>query len=79
MKAVTDIEPGEEITISYVNSLLDRKSRQEALKALYDFDCTCSRCELERVGFDSYARFREMSSPEYLMGPSLPASFEEFY
>jgi len=78
VKAVRDIEPDEEITISYVNSLLDRKSRQEALKELYDFDYSCSSCKLEAEGFDSFAKFREMSSPEALMGPSLPASFEDF-
>lgn len=44
--AIRNIEPGEEITIAYVDSLLGRIGRQQALKKDYDFSCTCKLCSL---------------------------------
>lgn len=42
--AIRDISIGEEITISYVSSTLDRHQRQSALKG-YGFVCGCPACD----------------------------------
>ncbi|KAK4038072.1 RmlC-like cupin domain-containing protein [Parachaetomium inaequale] len=39
-----DIEPGEEITISYSAAGLTSKERQESLEQIWGFDCRCSLC-----------------------------------
>lgn len=48
LHASRPIEAGEEITLSYVNSLLPKKMRHELLdNDSWEFKCNCSRCELE--------------------------------
>lgn len=48
LHASRPIEAGEEVTLAYVNTLLPKQMRQELLdKDLWDFKCSCSRCELE--------------------------------
>ncbi|KAG2234309.1 hypothetical protein BDF21DRAFT_406579 [Thamnidium elegans] len=42
--AIEDIEPGQEVTISYVDSAHSRTYRQKALRDKYFFDCQCVRC-----------------------------------
>ncbi|GAA5815222.1 hypothetical protein MFLAVUS_008728 [Mucor flavus] len=42
--AIEDIEPGREVTISYVDSAHSRTYRQKALLDKYFFDCQCVRC-----------------------------------
>jgi hypothetical protein len=42
--ASRDVNLGEELTHSYVELVCRTISRQEKLKALYGFDCDCSRC-----------------------------------
>ncbi|RFU26743.1 hypothetical protein B7463_g9598, partial [Scytalidium lignicola] len=41
------IEPGEEITLTYINLLQTYASRQANLKEHWGFECTCSLCSLE--------------------------------
>ncbi|KAG9229945.1 putative N-lysine methyltransferase SMYD2 [Amylocarpus encephaloides] len=38
------INPGEEITITYINLLQSGTERQEILKMMWGFDCTCELC-----------------------------------
>ncbi|XP_053670061.1 histone-lysine N-trimethyltransferase SMYD5 [Anopheles nili] len=48
LKATRDIEPGEEISISYLdecNLERSRHSRQKALREYYLFICQCEKCE----------------------------------
>lgn len=44
--AVRDIKPGEELTISYVDSLSSRQVRQDRAKRNWGFGCTCNHCSL---------------------------------
>ncbi|KAG5933334.1 hypothetical protein E4U60_004532 [Claviceps pazoutovae] len=46
--AMRDIQPGEEITISYVFSLKSRETRQKQLKDSFDFTCSCRLCSLPK-------------------------------
>lgn len=51
MKAVTDIQPGEEICISYLDECSLQRSRHSRRKELlenYLFNCECSLCELQK-------------------------------
>jgi len=45
VRAVRRIEPGEEISISYIDALENRQTRGEKLKDTYYFDCNCERCD----------------------------------
>ncbi|KAH4926535.1 hypothetical protein HBI23_155750 [Parastagonospora nodorum] len=42
--ALRDIQPGEEITITYIDNEKDRKTRNTRLKKNWGFDCGCSAC-----------------------------------
>ncbi|KAM7202988.1 SET domain containing protein [Naviculisporaceae sp. PSN 640] len=42
--AVSDIYPGEELSVSYVDVLHPRETRKKLLKATWGFDCSCERC-----------------------------------
>ena len=44
--ALRDINKGEEITITYIVALKNRKARREALQAKFDFECLCPLCSL---------------------------------
>jgi hypothetical protein len=44
--ALRDIEEGEEITITYLGVLNNRRTRQEALREKFKFNCTCHLCSL---------------------------------
>jgi hypothetical protein len=44
--ALRDINKGEEITITYIVVLRDRKARREALQAKFHFECLCPLCSL---------------------------------
>jgi hypothetical protein len=67
--AVTDIQPGEELTISYVDLFGTRQSRQERISKAWGFSCTCTHCtmQLERV-VDSDKRLSEIESIERELG-----------
>lgn len=42
------IQPGEELTISYVNMKMPRDERRQALREGYGFWCACGRCVREK-------------------------------
>lgn len=42
--AISDIKKGEEVTINYIDLLLNREYRKKLLKQAYLFDCKCKRC-----------------------------------
>ncbi|WZH50421.1 SET domain-containing protein [Fusarium acuminatum] len=44
--ALRDIDDGEEITITYVGVLNNRRTRQEALRKKFKFTCSCGLCSL---------------------------------
>ncbi|XP_061351925.1 histone-lysine N-methyltransferase ATXR4 [Gastrolobium bilobum] len=44
LKALRDIEEGEELRICYIDASLDRDARQELLFGGFGFQCNCSRC-----------------------------------
>ncbi|KAK8056144.1 SET domain-containing protein 5 [Apiospora rasikravindrae] len=44
--AVRDIQPGEELTISYLDSFRVRSVRQARARASWGFSCGCSQCSL---------------------------------
>ncbi|KAI9228732.1 MAG: hypothetical protein DHS80DRAFT_30551 [Piptocephalis tieghemiana] len=44
VRIMEDLEPGEEVTLSYVDPCLDRLERREALESRYHFVCQCPRC-----------------------------------
>ncbi|KAL7935401.1 SET domain-containing protein, partial [Trichoderma chlorosporum] len=44
--AITDITPGTEITITYIDPHMPREKRLEKLSYLWGFDCSCSLCSL---------------------------------
>ncbi|XP_022049275.2 histone-lysine N-methyltransferase SMYD3 [Acanthochromis polyacanthus] len=45
LRAVQNISPGEELTISYIESLLPTEDRQRQLEDQYHFTCHCQRCD----------------------------------
>ena len=47
--AVRDIDKGEEITLKYVNATKSCRERNAKLKHVYNFECNCRLCELERA------------------------------
>lgn len=42
--AIRKIEPGEEITISYCNSVLLKVERRRLMRMYYNFECNCPAC-----------------------------------
>ena len=44
IKATRDIEKDEEVTISYVDLLMNVKERRESIRGQYGFECRCKRC-----------------------------------
>ncbi|KAI1744075.1 SET domain-containing protein [Xylaria scruposa] len=51
--AVRDIEPGEELTISYLDALQVRSVRQERTRSSLGFSCGCSHCTLSKKESDA--------------------------
>ncbi|XP_067124318.1 histone-lysine N-trimethyltransferase SMYD5-like [Centruroides vittatus] len=50
MEAIRDIEPGEEILVSYLDECMRNRSRHSRIKLLrenYLFTCTCPKCEAQ--------------------------------
>ncbi|KAF4778141.1 hypothetical protein HER10_EVM0000420 [Colletotrichum scovillei] len=47
--AIKDIQPGEELTISYVDSLSSRAVRQDRAQRNWGFGCTCQQCSLSEA------------------------------
>lgn len=46
MHAITDITPGTEITITYIDPHMPRQKRLKKLSSLWGFNCSCSLCSL---------------------------------
>lgn len=44
--AITDIAPGTEITITYIDPHMPRQKRLKRLSSLWGFNCSCSLCSL---------------------------------
>ncbi|EHK17407.1 uncharacterized protein TRIVIDRAFT_42740 [Trichoderma virens Gv29-8] len=44
--AITDITPGTEITITYIDPHMPRQKRLKKLSSLWGFNCSCSLCSL---------------------------------
>lgn len=44
VKALENIQPGDEITLAYVDVAHARPQRKQSLKEKYFFDCNCGRC-----------------------------------
>ncbi|TEA14144.1 SET domain-containing protein 5 [Colletotrichum sidae] len=64
--AVRDINPGEELTISYVDSLSARHVRQDRAKRNWGFGCSCDQCSLpEPLVRDSDNRLWKMWELEH--------------
>ncbi|GAB1310619.1 SET domain-containing protein 5 [Madurella fahalii] len=62
--AVRDIQPGEELTISYIYGQAVKSERQTQLKA-WGFDCSCSQCTLSSLeSAASDARIRQIKELE---------------
>jgi hypothetical protein len=47
--AARDIAPGEEITLSYINSLMIRSLRMARLRKNWGFECSCPVCSLDEA------------------------------
>ena len=55
---VRNIEPGEELTISYTDfGIQDVSSRKLQLNTEYYFDCVCQRCEEEEKSYDPRIKY----------------------
>jgi len=51
VRALVDIEPGEELCVSYLNLYMPRAERQEELTPRYGFQCGCPACSLTGDAF----------------------------
>ncbi|KAI0139784.1 hypothetical protein BJ166DRAFT_473400 [Pestalotiopsis sp. NC0098] len=66
--AIRDIKPGEELTISYLDSFRARDVRQQRAHASWGFACTCSQCSLSKDEADeSDARLFSIYKVENLL------------
>ncbi|KAL2752243.1 hypothetical protein ACRALDRAFT_1066285 [Sodiomyces alcalophilus JCM 7366] len=62
---VRDVAPGEELTISYLDSLAPRAERQLRARGAWGFECTCAQCSLaEDAAGASDRRLAEMAELE---------------
>ncbi|KAL7793120.1 hypothetical protein V8C37DRAFT_113266 [Trichoderma ceciliae] len=63
--AITDITPGTEITITYINPHMQRLQRLQKLSSIWGFDCSCSLCslhpELARASDERLAQITALS------------------
>lgn len=47
--ALRDIQPGEELTISYIDETLDVEDRQFRLRNYWGFTCQCEKCKRDML------------------------------
>ncbi|ELR58064.1 SET and MYND domain-containing protein 3, partial [Bos mutus] len=47
LRAVRDVEAGEELTICYLDMLMTSEERRKQLRGQYCFDCDCFRCQTQ--------------------------------
>ncbi|EXL42834.1 hypothetical protein FOCG_15277 [Fusarium oxysporum f. sp. radicis-lycopersici 26381] len=64
--ALRDIDKGEEITITYVGILNNRRTRQEALRKKFKFTCSYPEARDARIGRDGLVRI--LSDPKRVLG-----------
>ncbi|KAL2158713.1 hypothetical protein VTH06DRAFT_4195 [Thermothelomyces fergusii] len=57
--AFRDIEPGEEISMSYVPLEMHMGERREYLKNNWEFDCACSLCRSPQEDIDNTTKWRD--------------------
>ncbi|KAK1756153.1 hypothetical protein QBC47DRAFT_299226 [Echria macrotheca] len=50
--ATRDIQPGEELTLSYINTVMTRNERLRKLNHNWGFQCACSACTQEKARAD---------------------------
>ncbi|KAJ1817938.1 hypothetical protein LPJ75_001581, partial [Coemansia sp. RSA 2598] len=82
VRALDDIEEGQEISISYVDGLRPRSERQATLQAVYFFDCKCPRCavsESDRMRIDAMMDRKPENDEkaQQMMPHGLPTDFAQ--
>lgn len=76
--AVRDIEPGEEVTIPYLDGTMARDQRQQHLRRHFLFDCRCELCMLppaERA--ESDGRRETIQSIDDILGAPMSYGYHE--
>ncbi|PWV08307.1 hypothetical protein C3747_91g55 [Trypanosoma cruzi] len=63
--ALRDIEPGEELCISYIDESLSYPERQQELYEHYLFFCQCPKCEREAAAWEPIEPCEEVLSSAY--------------
>lgn len=53
MRAARDIDRGEELNISYIDSNVPFASRQQQLHFAYGFECNCLLCAAQAKGLSA--------------------------
>jgi hypothetical protein len=67
--AIRDVQPGEELSISYLDSFGARSMRQERARSSWGFTCTCQQCSLPRPEVhESDKRLMAISQTEDKLG-----------
>jgi hypothetical protein len=62
---VRDVSPGEELSITYLDSAEPREKRQERAKQAWGFECGCSQCKLvDKAAAQSDRRLQEIQEIE---------------
>ncbi|POW13371.1 hypothetical protein PSTT_03823 [Puccinia striiformis] len=84
MRAMREIAPGEELTISYIKLVQSREKRQKKLHGTYGFHCGCSLCSLSDAESDAsdgrldrIYELWETVADWYSSPPATPADAEE--
>ena len=54
VRSLVDVEPGEELTISYIDLCQSPAQRQSHLREMYMFECACARCTSPAHPIDPY-------------------------
>ncbi|KAI3654820.1 hypothetical protein MP228_000200 [Amoeboaphelidium protococcarum] len=67
---------GEELTISYIDIRKSRAERQQELKDVFLFECSCQRCAMGTAGSDSDCRPRSLCPDTSCYGSLLPISVD---
>jgi len=66
--ATRDVQPGEELTLSYINPVMLRVARMAKLARNWGFQCACSACTQERARAEaSDARIRQIKELKALL------------
>ena len=60
IRALKDIEVGQQISIDYVQNILHKNERQKSLNEKYYFVCQCFRCQSDFDNRFDYKRFRDL-------------------